>query len=454
MSKIVANMKKMKANQLHGMFIHNERKTTKHSNKDIDPSKSDLNIEFINENHISYNKLIMDYINKNKSTKRAVRKDAVVVDEWIISSDRDFFANMDQQQTLLFFDDAVQYFKTRYGAENVRYASVHFDETTPHMHLGIVPFTKDYRLSSKEVFTKQELTFIQEDLPKHLQSKGYVLDRGNKNSRRRHLDTAEYKMLQEKISDELVELVEPAEYDERGLQTNRIEQDVVRSRIKKVGNKRYVKELERNYYDREFKLAELDRELKAKQEDKERLEAENERLEAENKKMANYTEHAQNTLRAILRENNIVPKEDEPVYFYDGFKKPIFLGSIKEFYYTRKEVFLAKVTVGYSQIKREFDISAVTRELGNKLATWKQEVVDYVRNLRDKPMSRLDWHSDIDNQDYSRSFLFINPDEWDLRHTRVLSKSNSYLDDFNELQEGKNVASHYVEQIRRKGRSR
>ena len=135
-------------------------------------------------------------------------------------------------------------------------------------------------------------------------------------------------------------------------------------------------------------------------------------------------------------------------------RSPIFLGSIKEFYYTSKANFLSKVTVGYDQIKREFDISAVTRELGNKLATWKQEVVDYVRNLRDKPMSRLDWHSDIDNQDYSRSFLFVNPDEWDLRHTRVLSKSNSHLDDFNELQEGNNVASHYVEQIRRKGRSR
>lgn len=37
-----------------------------------------------------------------------------------------------------------------YGKENLLYATVHMDEITPHMHYGVVPITKDGRLSAKE----------------------------------------------------------------------------------------------------------------------------------------------------------------------------------------------------------------------------------------------------------------------------------------------------------------
>nr|WP_274606289.1 plasmid recombination protein [Lactobacillus delbrueckii] len=36
---------------------------------------------------------IESYINENKASKRAVRKDAVLVNEWIITSDKDFLSN-------------------------------------------------------------------------------------------------------------------------------------------------------------------------------------------------------------------------------------------------------------------------------------------------------------------------------------------------------------------------
>ena len=41
----VATMKKMKAENLSGMLRHDFRETKNHKNKDIDPNKSDQNIE-------------------------------------------------------------------------------------------------------------------------------------------------------------------------------------------------------------------------------------------------------------------------------------------------------------------------------------------------------------------------------------------------------------------------
>ena len=40
-------------------------------------------------------------------------------------------------------------------ADNIAYASVHLDESTPHMHMGVVPF-KMGKLSSKAMFDKKE----------------------------------------------------------------------------------------------------------------------------------------------------------------------------------------------------------------------------------------------------------------------------------------------------------
>ena len=39
---------------------------------------------------------------KKKSSKRAIRKDAVLCDEWIITSDKDFLERLDQEQTRAF----------------------------------------------------------------------------------------------------------------------------------------------------------------------------------------------------------------------------------------------------------------------------------------------------------------------------------------------------------------
>ena len=193
MSYMVARMQKMKAVNLGGAYRHNERIFENHSNKDIDTSRSHLNYELTErDRELSYKSQIEDYINENKVSERAIRKDAVLCDEWIITSDKAFFEKLDQEKTRDFFETAKNYFAENYGEENIAYASVHLDESTPHMHMGVVPF-QDGKLSSKAMFDKEELKKIQEDLPKYMNEHGFELERGELNSEAKHKTVAEFK---------------------------------------------------------------------------------------------------------------------------------------------------------------------------------------------------------------------------------------------------------------------
>ena len=197
MSMIVARMQKMKAENLIGIGNHNQRKTKNHSNPDIDTSLSELNYDLVNRTD-NYKKDIENFINENKSTTRAVRKDAVLINEWIITSDRKFFENLSDEDTKEFFISAKEYFAESFGEENIRYATVHLDESTPHLHMGIVPFDEDKKLSAKRVFNREALRNVQEDLPKLLQEKGFDIKRGLEGSDRKNLTVPEFKKLKEK----------------------------------------------------------------------------------------------------------------------------------------------------------------------------------------------------------------------------------------------------------------
>lgn len=76
---------------------------------------------------------IEKFIEENKPTKRATRKDAVLVNEWLISSDQEFFKSLSADKTRDFFETAKDYFAEKIGDQNIRYAIVHLDETTPHL---------------------------------------------------------------------------------------------------------------------------------------------------------------------------------------------------------------------------------------------------------------------------------------------------------------------------------
>src|SRR5699024_9281624 len=100
-----------------------------------------------------------------------------------------------------FFEESYNLLSERYGKQNVAYATVHNDERTPHMHMGIVPM-RDGKLQGKNVFNRQELLWLQDKFPKHMQEKGFNLERGEKGSDREHMETRKFKkhMLEKELA--------------------------------------------------------------------------------------------------------------------------------------------------------------------------------------------------------------------------------------------------------------
>ena len=136
----------------------------------------------------------MEYINERISTlplKRKVRSDAVLMCSFIIGSDGNFFIGLTPSEKRQFFEEATEYFAERYGRENIISAVVHVDETTPHLHLNLVPIVGS-KLSAKQLFTRASLRELQTDFHEKF-GKRWGLERGKPGSQAKHIDTAEFK---------------------------------------------------------------------------------------------------------------------------------------------------------------------------------------------------------------------------------------------------------------------
>src|SRR5699024_607414 len=124
--------------------------------------------------------------------KRETRKDAVLVNELLVTSDRGFFERLDPGEQKRFFEESYKLFSERYGKQNIAYATVHNDEQTPHMHLGVVPM-RDGKLQGKNVFNSQELLWSHDKVPVHIKKQGFELKRSERGSDRKHIETDKFK---------------------------------------------------------------------------------------------------------------------------------------------------------------------------------------------------------------------------------------------------------------------
>ncbi|MDV9295825.1 MobV family relaxase, partial [Clostridioides difficile] len=148
-------------------------------------------------------------IKENRTKGKVIRKDAILMCENVISASPEFFLGMEQSEKEKYFKYAYEFLKDRYGDKNIVSATVHFDETTPHMHFNFVPITSDGKLSARDLITRIELKKIQNELPRFLQSKGFNIKRGHEHSKARHMQPEDYKKQQ---IQELNELENKLEY--------------------------------------------------------------------------------------------------------------------------------------------------------------------------------------------------------------------------------------------------
>ncbi len=169
----------------------NERDETYQAvNPQIDFTRTKNNYNIIKRQR-SYTQFINDKIEAlDLPTK--VRKDAVLMCSFVVGSDREFFGKLSPSEQQQFFVDCTSFFAERYGEDNIISAVVHMDETTPHLHLNLIPIANG-RLCAKKLFDRKALIALQTDLYREVGAK-WNLRRGKEGSQAKHLDTAAFKL--------------------------------------------------------------------------------------------------------------------------------------------------------------------------------------------------------------------------------------------------------------------
>ena len=184
-------MKKYHKTDIAPVEQENERdETYQASNPQIDKTRTSGNYNIVKRQR-SYTQFINDKIEAlDLPTK--VRKDAVLMCSFVVGSDREFFGRLSPSEQQQFFIDCTRFFAEHYGEGNIISAVVHTDETTPHLHLNLIPIANG-RLCAKKLFDRKELQNLQSDFH-FVVGKKWNLQRGKEGSQAKHLDTAAYKL--------------------------------------------------------------------------------------------------------------------------------------------------------------------------------------------------------------------------------------------------------------------
>lgn len=204
MSYAIMRMEKRNAGNIVGMFKHNERKNENYSNEDINRELSSQNYQLIECD--SYKEKINQEIKERYKVNKSIRKDAVLCVETVFTSDKEFFDKLTPEQERLYFEKSVEFLKEQFGEKNIIFATVHKDETTPHLHAGFIPMTDDGRLSYKNfVNSKYDLIKLQDKYFEKMVEFFPELERGqnSKETKARHLANQEYKIQQKEKAMEL-----------------------------------------------------------------------------------------------------------------------------------------------------------------------------------------------------------------------------------------------------------
>lgn len=208
----ILRVQKCKGAEIGAMQYHNDREPGKHTNPDIDQSRTRLNREMCP--HADYEGEIQARIDAGYKGTRRVRKDAVRLVEGIVTASPEFFEDASAEEVREFFEDALGFCREEFGESNMVHFTVHMDEETPHAHFGFVPL-RDGKLSWKGFFPDKAALGAMQDRFYERVGALYGLSRGEKRGDgepvRRHKSVAEYKAENRRVQAELDEKSERLE---------------------------------------------------------------------------------------------------------------------------------------------------------------------------------------------------------------------------------------------------
>lgn len=195
----IMRTEKRKRTDLGGIQKENTRTATEYNNKVV-PGMDVFNVVLKESNN-----WLQDINREIQAAGAKARSNSVMALDTIYTASPEFFQERTNAENDKFFQDCLKFHNEHFG--HIISAVVHYDETTPHLHVISVPLTKDGRLSARDVIgNKAKMSKTQDNFFEQV-GRSYGLERGihmDGQEKKEHISAQEHELreIKQKITRE------------------------------------------------------------------------------------------------------------------------------------------------------------------------------------------------------------------------------------------------------------
>lgn len=274
----IMRTEKRKRTDLGGIQKENTRTATEYNNK-VSPGMDIFNVTLKESSN-----WLQDIDNEIKAAGAKTRSNSVLALDTLYTASPEFFQGKTNEQNDNFFKDCLQFHENHFG--HIISAVIHYDETTPHLHIISVPLTEDGRLSARDVIGNKAKMSKTQDAFFEQVGRGYGLERGIRidgQEKKEHISAQEHELrkIKQQIAREQ-EKLEAIEHSEETARTRaqeykqtaeKLQKQVEQLQEERVKQHNSLKMLSASKLDRQKELKALNYTLQEKRDEFEAITA-------------------------------------------------------------------------------------------------------------------------------------------------------------------------------------
>mgnify|MGYP000216099675 CR=1 FL=1 len=216
----IMRTEKRKRTDLGGIQRENTRTATEYNNK-VAPRMDIFNVTLKESSN-----WLQDINKEIQAAGAKTRANSVLALDTLYTASPEFFQGKTNEENDKFFRDCLRFHESHFG--HIISAVVHYDETTPHLHVISVPLTQDGRLSARDVIgNKAKMSKTQDSFFEQV-GRNYGLARGI------HMDGQEKKQHISAQEHELREIKQEIAREKEHLEAIEHSEETARTRAQKA----------------------------------------------------------------------------------------------------------------------------------------------------------------------------------------------------------------------------
>lgn len=302
----IMRTEKRKRTDLGGIQKENTRTATEYNNK-VAPGMDIFNVVLKESNN-----WLQDINREIQAAGAKARSNSVMALDTVYTASPEFFQERTNAENDKFFQDCLKFHNKHFG--HIISAVVHYDETTPHLHVISVPLTKDGRLSARDVIgNKTKMSKTQDQFFEQV-GRSYGLERGihmDGQEKKEHISAQEHELreIKQQITREQ-EKLEAIEHSEETARTRaqefkqkaaELQKQVEQLQKERVEQHNSLKMLSASKISRQKELRALDYTLQEKRDEFEAITADIKQASRNLEEISGYLSRAeQNKAQEIM----------------------------------------------------------------------------------------------------------------------------------------------------------